>query len=864
MRFVRLLPVLAAGAMCSAPALFAQTIPTLPGGQRPTAEQARAMLQANPALIQQLRQKLLTAGLTREQIHARLRAEGYPENLLDAYLPGSATLPEAPTSDLYAAIQELGLADSSEVSMLRLLQSDTLSASARDSLLRLRDTLSRFDSLGRRGARRLVVRSDVEDSLARVDSGFNIYGYELFRSGAVRVEASLLGPVDDNYRLGPGDRLVLILTGDVEATSALDVTREGFVLIPQVGLLSVANLTLGQLNDVLYTRLGRVYSGIRRGPTATTRFSVSVSRLRTNQIYVLGEVERPGSHMVSSAGTALTALYAAGGPTANGSMRQVQIRRAGKTVASVDLYDYLLRGDASKDARLETGDIVFVPPRGMRVRVLGEVVRPATYELKPNETLADAISAAGGFNADALQGRVQIQRVVPSGLRTAEGHDRTTIDVAAADLANAGGRAVPLAGGDVVRVFGVSDRVRNTIRVEGSVWTPGQQGLRPGMTIAQAIRVAGGLKPDTYLGQVLVSRLRPDSTRVQMRAAFRDTTGAVLNDFALQEDDVIQTFSLTDFRPERYVAIGGAVKKGGRFPYHRGMTVRDLVLLGGGLTEGAYLKEAEIARLPQDREGSATATTLRVALDSSYLFERKAGESYLGAPGIQAAASGAPEVELHPYDNVLIMQQPSWELQRVVTVSGEVKFPGQYALKTRNERLSDIIDRAGGFTAEAYPAGTVFIRRQGEVGRSPSDVRVAIDVPAAMRRRESPDNMLLLDGDQITVPQRSTIVTVRGSVNAPNVVAYVPGKSLRFYVGQAGGPAREADYNRAFVTQPNGKREATRAHWWFWDRVPKPLPGSIIVVPQRDSLSRGQAIQALGVLAPLLTALATLYIATKP
>ena len=863
MRFSWLFPVLAGGALCSAPVLSAQQT-SLPAGQRPSANQTRAILQARPELVQQLRQRLVTSGMTKEQIHARLRAEGYPEDLLDAYLPGSAMSPGVPSSDLYSAIQELGIADSTDVSVFRMLQSDSLLPSGRDSLLRSRDTLSKFDSLDRRASRRFVVRADVQDSIARLDSGFNIFGYELFRSGATRVEASILGPVDDSYRLGPGDRLVLILTGDVESSMAVDVTREGFILIPQVGVVSVSNLTLGQLNDVLYSRLGRVYSGIRRGPNATTRFSVSVSRLRTNQVYVLGEVERPGSYMVSSAGSALTSLYAAGGPTPNGSLRQVQIRRAGKTVATVDLYDYMLRGDASKDARLETGDIVFVPARGMRVRVLGEVVRPATYELKPNETLADLLAAAGGFNSNALQRRLQIQRVLPSGQRTADGRDRTTIDVASGDLTNGGGRAVPLAGGDVVRVFAVSERVRNTITVEGSVWSAGQQGLAPEMTIAQAVRVAGGLKPDTYLGQVLVSRLQGDSTRTQMRAAFRDTSGAVLGDFALKEDDIIQVFSLTDFRPERYVAIGGAVNKGGRFPYHRGITVRDLVLLAGGLKEGAYLKEAEIARLPEERTGSATATTLRVPLDSTYLFERKAGEVYAGAPGLPAQASGAPDIELHPYDNVLIMQQPSWELQRVVTLAGEVKFPGQYALKTRNERLADLIDRAGGFTAEAYPEGTVFIRQQGDVGRAPVDVRVAIDVPQAIRRRESPENMLLLDGDRVTVPQRSTIVTVRGSVNAPNVVAYVPGKNLRFYVGQSGGPAREADYNRAFVTQPNGKREVTRAHWWFWDQVPKPLPGSIVVVPQRDSSARGASIQALSVLAPLLTALATLYIATRP
>lgn len=846
-RFLQLRTLLAAVALFagSRVAVAQQT-----SASRPTADQTRAMLQARPELVQQLRQRLVSSGMTREQIHARLRAEGYPEDLLDPYLPGGGGQAEAPTSDTYNAIQELGIADSSDVAFFRTIQSDSTSSFVRDSLLRARDSLFRRDTSFRRA--RVVVRADVADSLIRLDSGFNIYGLEVFRSSASRFEPNLSGPVDANYRLGPGDRLVLILTGDVEVVHSLEVTREGFVVIPQVGQLFVANLTLGQLDDLLYSRLGRVYSGVRRGTNATTRFSVSVSRLRTNQVFVLGEVERPGSYMVSSAGTAITALYAAGGPTANGSLRAVQIKRGDRVVSSLDLYDYLLHGDASRDSRLETGDIIFVPPRGLRVRIIGEVIRPATYELKASETLADLIRAAGGFRANASRRKIQIERILPPSQRTVDGRDRVTIDVESEQLADGTPPVIPLESGDVVRVFPVTNRVRNTVQVKGNVWSPGTQGLEPGMTIADAVRLAGGPKPDVYIGQVLVTRLRPDSVRVQLRAAFKDSTGAVLGDFPLQEDDLIEVFSLTNFRPERYVAIGGAVKKGGRFPYRQGMTVRDLVLLAGGVQESAYLKEAEIARLPEDRTGSTTAVTIRIPLDSTYLFERKPGEKYMGAPGLPATANGAPEVELHPYDNVLILQQPYWELQRVVTISGEVRFPGQYALKSRNDHVADLIDRAGGFTTEAYAEGTVFERKKGDVGR------VAIDVPQAMKRRNSPDNLLLMDGDQITVPQRSFVVTVRGAVNAPNVVAFVPGKDINYYISQAGGPARNADNRRAFVTQPTGKRE-TKSRL----SSPKPLAGSLVVVPEIDPADKRDWVATVATVTPVLASLVTLILALR-
>ena len=760
-------------------------------------------------VVQRLRQHIVMSGLTPEQIRARLSASGFEGDLLDPYLPGTPVRVVAPTNSVFLAIRYIGIVDGADLAYLQRWQA-AAGALPEDSAARA--ALSAADSIRRRdslafASRRAAVRADVNDSLARLDSGYNIFGLETFRSAGGRFESTLFGPVDENYRLGPGDQLVLILTGDVEATHTLEVAREGFVLIPQVGQLYVANLTMAQLEDLLYSRLGRVYSGIRRGAGATTRFSLTISRLRMNQVFVLGDVERPGSYQVSSAGTAMAALYAAGGPTANGSFRNIEIKRGTQMVAALDLYDYLLRGDASRDARLQTGDIIFVPPRGLRVRVVGEVVRPATYELKPTETLADLIRAAGGMRAEASRRLIQIERILPPERRVASGRDRVTIDIRSDQ--GAGAESVRLEPGDVVRVFAVAERVRNTITVRGNVWSPGRFALEPGMMVADALRRAGGPKPDVYLGQILVTRFQADSTRVQLRASLRDSVGAVANDFALMEDDLIEVFSVGDFVPDQYVAIGGAIRSPGRFPYREGMTLRDIILLADGLQEGAYLKEVEIARLPQDRSGVTTALTMRVPLDSSYLFRRNVGLS-----------DSRSEVVLRPYDNVLVLQQPNWELQRIVTIDGAVAFPGQYALRTRGERLSDLIRRAGGFTAEAYPEGTNLFRQQGRIGR------VAIDVPTAMRRERSPDNIILVDGDHITVPLRSLVVRVQGEVNAPNVVAFAEGQGLSYYIQQAGGVSRTGDKGAVYVTQPNGKRQTAG-----WGRDPKPLPGSTVVVP---------------------------------
>ena len=796
------------------------------------------MLRSNPALIEQLRQRIQTSGLTPDQVRARLRAEGYPEDLLDAYLgEGDGRAATGASEDVFAAVSALGIVDSIDVDFLRcginydsalvaLEVGDTLSTRRRTEEHRrqLRNLCrARLDSM-QRGT--LARRADA-------DSGFAIFGLETFRQPTTLFDPNLSGPVDAGYRVGPGDQLVLILTGDVEQSYQLEVTREGFVIIPQVGQLFVNNLTLAQLEDLLFSRLGRVYSGVRRGPGATTRFYITPARLRTNQVFVQGDVMRPGSHRVSSAGTAMTALYAAGGPTDNGSMRQIQIRRAGRTVAVLDVYDYLLRGDASNDVRLQNGDIVFVPIHGPRVRIVGEIARPATYELQGDETLDDAIRFAGGFTPEASRRRVQIERIVPPGERPTGGRDRVVTDIISDEFASGTGPSIPVHAGDIIRVFPISARVRNRVIVRGNVWTPGPQGIEPGRsTLSSALRAAGGIKPDTYLGQILISRLQPDSTRVQLRAALRDTTGTVVNDFALKEDDEILVFSVTEFRQPRYVAITGAVRRGGQFPYREGMTVRDLVLMAGGLEESALLSEAEIARLPRDRTGGRTATTFRVPLDSSYIFSRGPDGRYLGPPGLPAPSGPTPEQPLLPYDNVLILRQPSWELQRNVAVAGEVRYPGKYALQTKSERIADIIRRAGGLTTEGYADGIVFVRTRNSVGR------IGIELPKVLRNKNDRDNLILQDGDSIFIPRYSGVVHVTGAVNSPIAVAYVPGRNLPWYVRAAGGPAVRADLGRAYVTQPNGKVEAAVKRRFAPDSHPEPRPGGVIFVPERDPSER--------------------------
>ncbi|MBA2707644.1 MAG: SLBB domain-containing protein [Gemmatimonadaceae bacterium] len=821
--------------------------PLFLSAQTPT--QAQQMIESNPALLQQLRSRILSSGLTPEQVRARLRAEGYPENLLDAYLSGPSGTPSptgdpaaplppgTPPDDVFGAISALGIADTVDVTSLRCsvdaLTDDTTVVAADTIRIGRARAIANRRAFRRACQSRLAQMSSGDSLRARIrsDSGYTIFGLNIFRQDNTLFDPNLGGPVDANYRLGPGDRISLILTGDVSAAYQLDVTREGFVVVPQAGQIFVNNLTLGELENILYSRLGRVYSGVRRGPGATTRFSVSPVRLRTNQVFVLGDVLNPGSYRISSAATALSALYAARGPTDNGSLRNIQIKRGGRTIDVLDVYDYLVDGDASHDVRLLNGDVVFVPIHAPHVRIVGEVTRPATYEITAGESLSDAIRYAGGFTPNASRRRVQIERIQSPDQRGQGGRDRVTLDISPVSLAANSPSNVPLLAGDVVRVFPVTERLRNRITVEGNVWQPGTLGISPGMTVSQALREAGGLKPDSYLGQVLISRLNADSTRVQLHAVLADTTGRVIGDFALREDDQIRIFSVTEFRPTRYVAVTGAVRNGGQIPFNEGMTVRDLVLLAGGLEQSADLREAEIARLPEDRRGGSTATTFRVPLDSSYIFERGADGKYFGPPGLPAPSGAMPEVKLQPYDNVLILRQPNWELQREVVIAGEVRYPGKYSLRTKTEKVSDLIRRAGGLTPEAYADGVTFFRTNDEVGR------IGIALPDVLRSAASRDNLQLQNGDSIFIPRFNAVVNVKGAVNSPVAVTYVPGKDLEYYVRAAGGITRRGDLRYAYVTQPNGKVEATSGKFIFKSN-PNPRPGSTVFVPQRDASER--------------------------
>jgi polysaccharide export outer membrane protein len=829
--------------------------------QEPTARPSAAVgqgAQDQRGLADLLRQRIQQSGLTADQVRSRLQAAGYSASAVDAYLSPSAAGQQLPTPSLETlrAASAAGLGDFG-------IATDTANAFRRVVVLSQGDSIL-LDSLGFSLGRDSVPGKPDVNGILRLDtvaalriSGWlrrpRLFGLDVFRRTTTQFSPVAAGPVDAGYRLGPGDELILILTGDADVVQSLPVTREGYIVIPQVGQISVANLTLEQLRTLLYTRLARVYAGVRRGPSATIRFEVTVSRVRMNQVFVNGEVARPGSYPVSALGTVMNALYQAGGPTEAGNFRDVRVLRGGQVARTLDIYDYLVRGITRDDIRLEQGDVVFVPPRARRVQVSGSVLRPGFYDLAESEDLRELIQFAGGLLPEADRARAHVERILPAGQREPGGLDRVAVDVD--DLtAVMGGSAtsrVRLEPDDRITVYPVASRVRSRVTLQGNVWRPGPYSITPGMTLSRLLAEAGGLKTDTYRDRAHIVRLMPDSTRRLIAVDLRPLVGpdgrampsvAPGADPELREFDEVTVFAATGFRPAREIAVFGAVQRPGSFAFRDSMTLRDAVILAGGLRDEAYLVEAELSRLPETPDDTtALARLIRVPLDSSYVLDAT------GYVHRETAGRGANPV-LQPFDYIFVRRVPGFEPQRTVVVTGRVRFPGRYALTLRDERLADILRRAGGVTANAYVRGVQFFRAEGHAGR------IGIDVERVLRDPRYRDNLPLFAGDSINVPEYQPVVSVEGAVNSPVSVAYESGRGTGYYVERAGGFSRGADKRRTYVVQPNGSVFTRRAD---------PEPGARVVVPATPAGEGTDWMRLLSSLAQLMVSTVTLAILAK-
>jgi protein involved in polysaccharide export with SLBB domain len=650
------------------------------------------------------------------------------------------------------------------------------------------------------------------------------YESDFFKAANPSIFSNTTSGVGGDYPIKPGDELVLTIWGAVEKESRLQVNNQGKISVESVGLVSLNGVTLSEAEGILKTKLSKVYSGIKSGQTfVNLRFEL----LSPVKVFLLGEVEKPGAYVFFGNTTVFQALYISGGPNQNGSVRYVQIARK-DSIFSVDLYDYLMYGKNTTRATLFDGDIVFLPRAKILAEVDGAVGRPAIYEMKEGEGVAQLLSFAGGINPDAAEQNMILTRIYPNGRK-----DYETI-LKPSDYIS-GKESLPLKNGDALQVFRSVEKSMFNATILGAVKYPGTYQLKDSMTATNLVEVSGGLLESGFSGRVHLLRAIPHGGYQLFSQNLEDEKS-----INVRPRDTLVVYNLKDmFRPDS-VSIGGAVLNPGYYQYYEGMDAKDLVLLAGGYLANSKRSSLSIGRLEADRR---TVNVTTHSVNQNY-------DSYKNE-----------ELKLQAWDHIEVPYDSSFYRPELVVLSGAFKRPGVYSLSYPDETLENLIRRAGGFLDEAYLDGARFYRRsmfENDTTKTDSTLGlVGIDISRVLKK-ETRNNINLMNGDSIHIPQRAISVRVWGHVGATTNVLWKKGASVGWYLSQAGGVAIDGDGARALIRYANGSvalaSEAERG----------PDPGSEIFVPYKkppEPVVWTQVVTAFGTIAQAMSTLLLTYIA---
>lgn len=669
-----------------------------------------------------------------------------------------------------------------------------------------------------------VVSSEVTDPTEGATSPREVFGRNVFRSRSLTFEPNENQATPENYKLGPGDEVIIDIWGENERSLREEISPEGNIMIEQVGPVYLNGLTIKAANAKLRDVFGQIYAGVT-GERPASEVRVTLGRLRTIQVNVMGEVETPGTYRLSSFATVFHALYRAGGVTPIGGLRDIRVMRGGREAARVNVYAYLLEGRQEDDIRLEEGDVVVVPPYELLVDITGKVKRPMYYEMKRGETLSRLLDYAGGFTGDAYGKELRVVRKTGREYQLYNVRER-----------NFGGWT--LEDGDAVTVGSVLDRFANRVEVRGSVYREGMYELSDEMrTVRSLIERAEGLKGDAFTARAQLLRERDDLSQELIPLELSDIMSGTSEDVPLRRNDVLIVPSIHELEDRGGFTIGGEVARPGVYPYVEHTTIEDLIVQAGGLLDGASTVKVEVARRLKD----AKSTTSSKDVGKVYSFSLKDG----------LAVDGGAGFELSPFDVVEVRRSPGYQPQRRVLLEGEVVFSGGYTLIQKNERLSDLVKRAGGVTDDAYVRGGRLIRRMNDEERAVRDAAlraarqnrgadsisleklqtedyytVGIELDKALSNPGSDYDMVLREGDRLIVPEYVSTVKINGDVMYPNTVLYMEGKPLKYYIAQAGGYGARAKRSKAYIVYLNGRvaRVTGRA---------KVEPGCEIIVPSK-------------------------------
>lgn len=704
---------------------------------------------------------------------------------------------------------------------------------------------------------------DANRPASGTDLGETVFGREIFANKNLSFEPDLNIPTPKDYILSAGDELLISVWGDSELNLKLKVSPEGTILVPNLGPVAVAGLTVETAENRLRQELGRIMSTLSGTGEGNTFVSVSLSQIRSIKVNIVGEVVIPGTYTLPSFATLFNALYAAGGVNDIGTLRNIKVYRNSKEVAHLDVYNYLLQGKYGTNIRLQENDMIIVGPYEQLAVVRGKVKRNRIFELKKGETLEQLLAMAGGFTGDAYTKDVRVKRKAGTRYQIATVTDSEFSTFRMQD-------------GDSLQIDSVIPFYENRLTISGAVWRPGEYEWSPSLhTVKQLVQQAAGLKGDEFAGRAQITRLNPDFTTTMIAIDIRGILNGTTPDVELRPEDEVAIPSFFDLREPYTIKVAGAVNyKDTILPYRRNLTVEDAILMAGGLQESAASVNVEVARRIKDPHSKESSN--RIA--DVFTFTLNEG---LALPN--GDISGDTIFTLEPFDEVYVRFSPGYQEQQVIQINGEVTFAGSYVLAEKNTRLSDVIAKAGGVTPDAYVKGASLKRQltDDEMRRLETllelstnkqskdsvalsldnikDYSVGIDLEKALAHPGMADDVVLRDGDLLYIPQLQSTVKVSGAVTYPNSVTYTKGMSVKDYLGQAGG-YNDTARKYPIVIYMNGKVATTQRTGIFFKRYPKVEPGCEIVVPsktQQDRRANLAEIMSIGSSATSMAAMIT-------
>ena len=661
--------------------------------------------------------------------------------------------------------------------------------------------------------------------LAREDQ---VFGRNIFNTRNLTFEPSVNLATPSDYRLGPGDEVIIDIWGASQNTIRQAISPEGTINIQKIGPVSLSGLTVSEANDYLKQSLNKIYNGLNSNTDPSSDIRLTLGNIRTIQINIMGEVVQPGTYALSSFSTVFHALYRAGGVSNIGSLRNVQLVRNGKKITSIDVYEFIMKGNTQDDIRLQEGDVIIVPAYEVLVKISGKVKRPMRFEMKKDETLSTLIKYAGGFEADSY---TRSLRVVRQNGQEYEVNTVKDIDYSIYQMRN----------GDVVTAEAILNRFTNKLEIRGAVYRPGIYQLSGKLnTIRELVNEAQGLTGDAFLNRSVLYRQREDLTTEVMPIDIKSIMDGTVPNIALMKNDILYIPSIHDLEDRGNITIHGEVAKPDAYPYADNMTLEDLIIQAGGLREAASTVRVDVTRRIKNPRSIVNNDTI----GQMYTFSLKDGFVVDGQPGFV----------LQPYDEVYVRRSPGYQPQQNVAIEGQILFSGNYALTSREERLSDLINKAGGTTNYAYLRGAKLTRvanasekkRMGDVIRlmrrqlgeamidsSGIEVEntftVGIDLEKALANPRGSADIVLREGDIISIPKNTNTVTIDGAVMMPNTVSYLEGKDIDYYLNQSGGYSENAKKSKKFIVYMNGQITKVKGNG-----KKQIEPGCEIIVPSKS------------------------------